>query len=46
MTAPFIYPAMPLVIAVTVICGLVIVLLSLRRGPVRSSYGSWNRFIV
>ena len=46
MTAPFIYPSMPLVTAVTVICGLVIVLLSLRRGPVRSSYGSWNRFVV
>lgn len=30
----------------SVICGLLLILLSLPRGPVKSRYGNWNRYIV
>ncbi len=29
----------------SVICGLALIVLSIPRGPVRSSYGSWDRFV-
>ena len=46
MAVPFVYTSTLWVTAATLTCGLLIALLSLRRGRVLSSYGSWNRFIV
>lgn len=45
LAAPFFYETPALILANAVICGLSLIGLSIPRGPVRSSYGTWDRMI-
>ncbi|KIN70579.1 DNA polymerase 3, epsilon subunit [Sulfitobacter noctilucae] len=45
LAAPFFYDTPLLILANSAICGLALVALSIPRGPVRSSYGTWDRMI-
>ena len=46
MLVPLIVDGDKLTVAVTLVTGLTLVLLSLRRGPIRERYGAWNRQLV
>jgi nucleoside-diphosphate-sugar epimerase len=46
MLVPLMFDGDKLTIAVTLVTGLALVLLSLRRGPIRERYGAWNRLLV
>ena len=46
LIVPFVYGAAPAVMISEIVCGVLLILLSLRRGPVRARYGQWNRLIV
>jgi len=46
LVIPFIYGVSFLHLMATLICGLALMALSLRRGPVRNRYGAWSRLIV
>ena len=41
----FVYDASGTVLISEVVCGLLLILLSLRRGAIRNRYGNWNRLI-
>lgn len=40
-TVPFYYPAETVSVAFSVVAGLALILLSIRRGTVRETYGTW-----
>jgi hypothetical protein len=44
--APFLYGAAAATTAVTIACGAALLVLSLRRGPIRGRYGAWDRLII
>ena len=46
MAMPWMVASTPLITGVTLVCGLLIAALSVRRGRITASYGGWNRFIV
>jgi nucleoside-diphosphate-sugar epimerase/uncharacterized membrane protein len=46
LVVPFIYDASMPVMLSELVCAVLLILLSLRRGPVRNQYGNWNRLIV
>lgn len=46
LIVPFVYDASTPVMLSEVVCGLLLILLSLRRGAIRGQYGSWNRRII
>lgn len=46
MIVPIVYGASISVMLSELLCGALLILLSLRRGSIGSSYGSWNRLIV
>lgn len=46
LITPFVFGAAPLAILASVICGLALIGLSFRRGPVKSNWGEWNKAIV
>jgi hypothetical protein len=46
MAAPFVFGADTLSTIVTVAMGVALVLLALRRGPIRERYGRWSRVIL
>lgn len=46
LITPFVYGADVLAIAASVLCGLALIGLSFRRGPVNSNWGEWNKAIV
>jgi hypothetical protein len=46
LAAPFLHDAGLGSTVNSVVCGLALVALSFRRGPIRQRYGGWNRFIV
>jgi nucleoside-diphosphate-sugar epimerase/uncharacterized membrane protein len=45
LVTPLIYDASNTQMLISLICGAALILLSLRRGPVRTIYGGWNRYI-
>lgn len=46
MAAPFMFGASTVTNVVSVILGAALVVLSIRRGPIRERYGNWNRLII
>jgi hypothetical protein len=46
MSAPLLFDADKMQLAVTLGLGLALVLLSVRRGPILERYGNWNRLLV
>jgi hypothetical protein len=44
--APFLYGADAVQTGVTLTCGAALIALSLRRGPIRGRYGSWDRLVI
>lgn len=46
LVVPFVYCASGAIMISEIACGLLLVFLSIRRGPVRNRYGTWNRMIV
>ena len=46
LATPFLYDAGTAATANSLACGVALVVLSIRRGPVRERYGGWNRLIV
>lgn len=46
MSAPLLFDANELQLAVTLVLGIALVLLSVRRGPILAQYGAWNRLLV
>jgi hypothetical protein len=46
MFVPLLFDADPLQLAVTLGLGILLVLLSVRRGPILKRYGAWNRLLV
>jgi hypothetical protein len=46
LMTPFAYPAGTAATMNSVVCGIALILLSRRRGPIRQRYGSWTRLIV
>ncbi|MFA7441587.1 MAG: NAD-dependent epimerase/dehydratase family protein [Sphingomonadaceae bacterium] len=43
---PFVYGGDMAAIVLSLICGILLVVLSLRRGPIHEQYGTWNKLIV
>jgi hypothetical protein len=43
---PFIYSASMLSIIASIICGILLFIVSIPRGKIRSSYGIWDKFII
>jgi len=43
---PFVFSGNTVTTAVTVGLGVALVLLSIRRGPIKENYGNWNRWLV
>jgi hypothetical protein len=46
VATPFLYGAGGTQTAASLACGALLIALSLRRGPIRGRYGSWDRFVV
>jgi hypothetical protein len=46
MAAPFMFDASMASVIVSVILGVALVVLSIRRGPIRARYGLWDRLII
>lgn len=46
MATPFMWRADAMTSGMALLLGLALVVLSIRRGPIRERYGSWNRLIV
>ncbi|HEX6376618.1 MAG TPA: NAD-dependent epimerase/dehydratase family protein [Allosphingosinicella sp.] len=46
LVTPFYYRTDGTALAASLLCGIALILLSLRRGPVTQSYGGWQRMIV
>jgi hypothetical protein len=45
LVTPFVFDASAVQLAASLICGVLLILLSVRRGPVRQHYGTWQRFV-
>ena len=45
LAAPFFFEVSWITLGNSVLCGVALIVLSIPRGPVRSSYGSWDRMI-
>ena len=45
LVTPFVFDASGAQTGASIVCGVLLILLSARRGPVRQQYGSWQRFI-
>lgn len=45
LITPFVYDASTGQLVSSLVCGVLLILLSARRGPVRQQYGHWQRFI-
>jgi hypothetical protein len=43
---PFLYGADGTQTAMSLVCGALLIALSLRRGPIRGRYGRWSRLVV
>ncbi len=46
LIVPFAFGASMPVMWSELVCGVLLILLSLRRGPIRNPYGTWKRVIV
>ena len=46
MAAPFMFGASMVATVVSMVLGAGLVVLSIRRGPIRERYGNWNRLII
>ena len=46
MAAPFMFGASTVASVVSMVLGAALVVLSIRRGPIRERYGNWNRLII
>ena len=46
MAAPFMFDASTVATVVSIVLGAALVVLSIRRGPIRERYGNWNRLII
>jgi nucleoside-diphosphate-sugar epimerase len=46
MAVPFMFGASTVATVVTMVLGAGLIVLSIRRGPIRARYGNWNRLIV
>ncbi|WP_149193169.1 vitamin K epoxide reductase family protein [Luteimonas suaedae] len=46
LVVPFAYDAAPAPLWSSLVCGIALIALSLRRGPVRQRYGAWSRLLV
>jgi len=46
LITPFVYGASPIAIAASIACGLGLMVLSYRRGPIRSRWGEWQSVIM
>lgn len=46
LITPFVYGVDALAITASVICGLGLIGLSIRRGPINSNWGQWNKVII
>ncbi len=46
LVVPFVHDASVMVMLSEIISGVLLILLSLRRGPIRNRYGTWNQRIV
>jgi hypothetical protein len=46
LVTPFLYDAAPASLTASLISGVALILLSLRRGPISGRYGAWDRLIV
>jgi nucleoside-diphosphate-sugar epimerase len=46
LIVPFAFGAAPAIMISEIVCGVLLIVLSLRRGPVRTRYGQWNRLIA
>lgn len=46
LITPFFYDTSAIGIANSIVCGLALIALSFRRGPIKERYGSWQRMIV
>lgn len=46
LATPLLYGAGPKAVFASIVCGLLLIALSLRRGPVLNRYGTWDRYIV
>ncbi|OOO00851.1 MAG: N-acetyl-alpha-D-glucosaminyl-diphospho-ditrans,octacis-undecaprenol 4-epimerase [Chromatiales bacterium USCg_Taylor] len=46
MAAPFMFGASMVTTVVSMVLGAALVVLSIRRGPIRARYGNWNRLII
>jgi hypothetical protein len=46
LAAPFMLDASTFTSIVSVVLGAALVVLSIRRGPIRERYGNWNRLII
>ena len=46
LVTPFLYEAGTAATVNSLACGLALIVLSIRRGPISERYGSWNRLIV
>jgi nucleoside-diphosphate-sugar epimerase len=46
LVIPALYDATGPVMISEIVCGILLILLSLKRGPVRNQYGRWNRLLV
>ena len=42
---PFLYDASTVQLMMSVLCGIALILLSIRRGAVTNSYGTWDRYV-
>ena len=46
LVTPFAFGAGTAATINSIVCGIALILLSRRRGPIRQSYGSWTRLVV
>ena len=46
MATPFMFDANLMTTIVSLVLGAALVVLSIRRGPIRERYGNWNRLII
>ncbi len=45
LATPFLYGANGIALVASIICGIALIGLSFRRGPIRQRYGSWDAWI-
>jgi hypothetical protein len=46
LATPFVFDAAAPATVNSIVCGIALILLSRRRGPIRQSYGNWTRLLV